>query len=214
MIVLIGIKVGMTRIFNSNNVSIPVSVIKVYNNIISFIDTNINRVQVTLDKINKKKLIKPIKKFFIRQKIRPGIGGLWSIPYIKKVHKKIGQSIGLELFKNTKNIDITGFSKGKGFSGTIKRWNFRSQDSSHGNSLSHRVPGSIGQNQTPGRVFKGKKMCGHLGNEKITVQNLEIIELNFNKKFLLVKGSVPGFNKSFLYIKSTTKNKKEKKNVY
>ncbi len=214
MIVLIGIKIGMTRIFNKNNVSIPITIIKVYNNIISFIDVNINRVQITLDKINKKKIVKPIKKLFKKNNIKPGIGGLWTIPYIKDVHKKIGQSIGLKLFKKVNKIDITGYSKGKGFAGTIKRWNFKSQDSSHGNSLSHRVPGSIGQNQTPGRVFKGKKMSGHLGNERVTVQNLKIIDLNFKKKILLVKGSVPGFNKGFVYIKSAIKNKKKKKNVY
>ncbi len=209
MIVLIGIKIGMTRIFNSNNVSIPITVIKIYNNIITLINSNVNRIQITLDKVNKKKVIRPIKKFFIKNNLKPGIGGLWSIPYIKNLHKKVGQSLNLRLFKDISNVDITGYSKGKGFAGTIKRWNFKSQDSSHGNSLSHRVPGSIGQNQTPGRVLKGKKMSGHLGNEKVTIQNLKIIDLDLNKKILLIKGSVPGYNKSFLYIKSTIKNNKK-----
>ncbi len=209
MIALIGIKIGMTRIFDKNNVSIPITVIKIYNNIISLINYNINKVQITLEKVNNKKVIRPIKKFFVNNNLKPGIGGLWSIPYIKNLHNKIGQSLSLKLFENINNVDITGYSKGKGFAGTIKRWNFKSQDSSHGNSLSHRVPGSIGQNQTPGRVFKGKKMCGHLGNEKVTIQNLKIIDLDLNKKILLVKGSVPGYNKSFLYIKSTVKNNKK-----
>ncbi len=209
MITLIGIKIGMTRIFNNNNFSIPITIIKIYNNIITNINNNngIYRTQITIDKKNNKKINKSILGIYKKNKLNPGIGGLWSIPYIKDIHKKIGQSISLNIFKYVKFVDITGISKGKGFSGTIKRWNFRSQDKSHGNSLSHRVPGSIGQNQTPGRVFKGKKMSGHLGNKRVTVQNLKIINIDLKKKILLIKGCVPGFNKNFLFIKSSIKKK-------
>ncbi len=209
MIILIGIKIGMTRIFDNKNLSIPITIIKIYDNIITCINkkNKIINIQVTFKTKNKNKLIKPIKGICKKIKIKYCIGKFWSVPYIKDLHKNIGQIININLFKNIKYIDVTGFSKGKGFSGTIKRWNFKSQDSSHGNSLSHRVPGSIGQNQTPGRVFKGKKMSGHLGNKRITVQNLKILDLNFNKRILLVKGSIPGYNNNFLFIKSSIKKK-------
>uniref|UniRef100_A0A8D8SIL8 Large ribosomal subunit protein uL3c n=2 Tax=Cacopsylla melanoneura TaxID=428564 RepID=A0A8D8SIL8_9HEMI len=110
----------------------------------------------------------------------------------KKKKFNLGEKIDLNIFSENQFIDITGISKGKGFSGTVKRWNFNTQDSTHGNSLSHRVPGSIGQNQTPGKVFKGKKMAGHLGNQRVTVQNLKIIKIDIIKKLLLIKGSIPG----------------------
>jgi large subunit ribosomal protein L3 len=103
-----------------------------------------------------------------------------------------GSEITLEVFEAGQSVDVTGTSKGKGFAGTVKRWNFRTQDATHGNSLSHRAPGSIGQNQTPGRVFKGKKMSGHLGAERVTVQNLEIVRVDAEKNLLLVKGAIPG----------------------
>ena len=98
----------------------------------------------------------------------------------------------LEVFEAGQSVDVTGTSKGKGFAGGVKRWNFRTQDATHGNSLSHRAPGSIGQNQTPGKVFKGKKMAGHLGAERVTVQNLEIVRVDAEKNLLLVKGAIPG----------------------
>jgi len=103
-----------------------------------------------------------------------------------------GSEITLEIFEAGQSVDVTGTSKGKGFAGGVKRWNFRTQDATHGNSLAHRAPGSIGQNQTPGRVFKGKKMAGHLGAERVTVQNLEIVRVDAEKNLLLVKGAIPG----------------------
>jgi large subunit ribosomal protein L3 len=104
----------------------------------------------------------------------------------------VGGEITLAQFEPGQKIDVQGTSKGKGYAGTIKRWNFRGQDNSHGNSISHRVPGSIGQCQTPGRVFKGKKMSGHLGNATVTVQNLEVVRVDGERNLLLVKGAVPG----------------------
>ena len=103
-----------------------------------------------------------------------------------------GSEVTLEVFEAGQSVDVTGTSKGKGFAGGVKRWNFRTQDATHGNSLAHRAPGSIGQNQTPGKVFKGKKMAGHLGAERVTVQNLEIVRVDAEKNLLLVKGAIPG----------------------
>lgn len=120
--------------------------------------------------------------------------GLWEfrVNNCSKQPVRIGEVITVSLFTDIKQVDITGISKGKGFSGTVKRWNFCSQDASHGNSLSHRVPGSIGQNQTPGKVFKGKKMAGQLGNVKVTIQNLDVIFVDLKNNLLIVKGSIPG----------------------
>ena len=115
----------------------------------------------------------------------------------------IGFSV--ELFADVKKVDVTGTSKGKGFAGTVKRWNFRTQDATHGNSLSHRVPGSIGQNQTPGKVFKGKKMAGQLGNERVTVQSLDVVRVDAERNLLLVKGAVPGATGSDLIVKPAVK---------
>ena len=105
---------------------------------------------------------------------------------------KVGDTIEVGVFEAGSKVDVTGTSKGKGFQGAIKRWNFRGQDNTHGNSLSHRAPGSIGQNQTPGRVFKGKKMAGHMGDRKTTVQSLEVVRVDAERNLLLVKGAVPG----------------------
>lgn len=117
----------------------------------------------------------------------------------------VGQSISVELFADVKKVDVTGTSKGKGFAGTVKRWNFRTQDATHGNSLSHRVPGSIGQNQTPGKVFKGKKMAGQMGNERVTVQSLDVVRVDAERNLLLVKGAVPGATGSDLIVKPAVK---------
>ena len=113
---------------------------------------------------------------------------------------KLGDVIDVTILEGTAYVDIVGTSKGKGFAGTVKRWNFRTQDATHGNSLSHRVPGSIGQNQTPGKVFKGKKMAGQMGNERVTVQNLPVNKEMPEHNLLLVKGSVPGAKGSILLI--------------
>ncbi len=209
MITLIGIKIGMTRIFNKKNVSLPITIIKIYNNIIVLKQNihNKKKILITLEKHYKKHINKSVKCFLNKRNIKLGIGGMWSLPYVKNIHKHIGQKLNISLLNNLKKVDITGYSKGKGYAGTIKRWNFKSQDKSHGNSLSHRAPGSIGQNQSPGRVFKGKKMSGHMGNKKRTVQNLNIINIYSKKKLLLIKGSVPGFINSFLYVKSSIKCK-------
>ncbi|XZR52687.1 MAG: 50S ribosomal protein L3 [Enterobacteriaceae bacterium] len=206
MIGLIGKKIGMSRIFKENGISIPISIIKIENNYITQIknlkNDNYYAIQITTG--IKKKYNKCENGHFKKSNITPG-EGLWEFRIYNTQNFNLGMKINLNIFIKNKFVDITGISKGKGFSGTIKRWNFNSQDSTHGNSLSHRVPGSIGQNQTPGKVFKGKKMAGHLGNKKITIQNLKIIKIDILKKLLLIKGSIPGFIGNNIIIKPSIK---------
>ncbi len=206
MIVLIGKKIGMTKIFDNNGLSFAVTLVEIKDNIITCIKKNSKKfvTQVTTGIIKSKKLNKSQLGYYNKINVIPGIG-LWEVPYIKNLHLHVGQSLNISLLLNIKKVDVIGISKGKGFAGTIKRWNFSSQDSSHGNSLSHRVPGSIGQNQTPGKVFKGKKMCGHLGNSKNTIQNLKIYKIYCDKNILLIHGSVPGYNGSRLIVRSSIK---------
>jgi len=127
--------------------------------------------------------------------------GVLEVELVGLVVAVLRGELGLDQFEAGQRIDVRGMSKGKGFAGTIKRWNFKGQDNSHGNSVSHRVPGSIGQCQTPGRVFKGKKMSGHLGNAKVTTQNLEIVRVDAERNLLLVKGAVPGPAAGAIYIR-------------
>ncbi|CAL4324232.1 50S ribosomal protein L3 [Buchnera aphidicola] len=195
MLGLVGTKIGMTRIFTQDGNAIPVTVIEITENRITQIKTlqfdHYHAIQLTTGLKKKNKLNKPEMGHFKKSGVIPG-RGLWEFKITADHKFKIGQIINLSLFNSIKKVDVTGLSKGKGFSGTIKRWNFSMQDATHGNSLSHRAPGSIGQNQTPGKVFKGKKMAGHLGNCRVTVQSLKIIQIDIQKNFLFVKGSVPG----------------------
>ncbi|QCI22951.1 50S ribosomal protein L3 [Buchnera aphidicola] len=208
MIGLVGKKIGMTRIFTKEGASIPVTVIELKENRITqvkSINTDLYcAVQVTTGIKKTNRLTKPQAGHFLKSGVIPG-RGLWEFRINKNEIFKVGQSITINIFKNVKKVDVTGFSKGKGFCGTVKRWNFHTQDATHGNSLSHRVPGSIGQNQTPGRVFKGKKMAGQLGNNRVTVQSLNIIYINEQKNLLLVKGAVPGSTGSDLIVKPAIK---------
>ncbi|MCV2506070.1 MAG: 50S ribosomal protein L3 [Candidatus Lightella neohaematopini] len=213
MIGLLGYKVGMTRIFNNDGLSIPVTIIMIKDNYITQIKNKeidgYDAVQVTTECNKKNKLNKPQTGIYIKAGIKKGYKlhefKLKDNTIIKNLF--IGQAVKLNIFNSIKKVDITSISKGKGFSGTIKRWNFSTQDSSHGNSLSHRAPGSIGQNQTPGRVFKGKKMAGHLGNQKVTIQNMLIMGIDNVNKILLVKGSIPGYSGSQVIIKPSIKIK-------
>lgn len=211
MIGLIGKKVGMTRIFDKEGNSLPISVIKIENNNIIQIKKKekegYHAIQIACF-IKKKKIKKSETGHFKKSNIKVS-NTLKEFKINKNNNFKIGQNINIEIFSEIKKIDITGYSKGKGFSGTVKRWKFKTQDASHGNSLSHRKPGSIGQNQSPGRVFKGKKMAGQMGNKKITVKNLNIIKLDYINNLILVKGSIPGHKNSKLIIKlSNYKNRK------
>ncbi|QCI20743.1 50S ribosomal protein L3 [Buchnera aphidicola (Brachycaudus cardui)] len=208
MIGLVGKKLGMTRIFTKEGSSIPVTVIELQENRVTQVK-NMNTdlycaVQVTTGIKKSNRLIKPKAGHFLKSGVTPG-RGLWEFKIDSNESFQVGQKININIFHNIKKVDVTGISKGKGFSGTVKRWNFHTQDATHGNSLSHRVPGSIGQNQTPGRVFKGKKMAGQLGNSRVTIQNLNIVHLDKDKSLLLVKGAVPGATGSDLIVKPAIK---------
>ncbi|QJC29579.1 50S ribosomal protein L3 [Enterobacteriaceae endosymbiont of Plateumaris pusilla] len=210
MIGLIGKKLGMTRIFTEDGISIPITVIKFESIRITQIKTVVNdgydAIQMTTGEKKTSRLNKSEAGHFAKAKIKAGYI-LWEHRFLVKNKNifHIGQNITIKIFNKIKRVDVTGISKGKGFSGTVKRWNFKTQDASHGNSLSHRVPGSIGQNQTPGKVFKGKKMAGQLGNKKITTQNLNIIKLDIKKNLLLIKGAIPGFTGSNVMVKPAIK---------
>ena len=194
---LIGRKRGMTRLFTEDGDSIPVTVIEVSPNRVTQVKTEENdgyrAFQVTMGKRRANLVNKPESGHFTRAGVEAG-EGLWElrIPEGETSELEAGAEFTVEMFQAGQKVDVTGTSKGKGFAGTIKRHNFGMQDATHGNSVSHRAPGSIGQNQTPGRVFKGKKMAGHMGDERITTQNLEVVRVDAQRNLLLIKGSVPG----------------------
>ena len=191
---VIGRKCGMTRVFTEEGVSVPVTVIEVTPNRVAQLKTEesdgYQAVQVTVGERRASRVTKAQAGHFSKADVEAG-RGVWEFR-AEAGELQPGSEVTVEGFEAGQLIDVTGTSKGKGFAGAVKRWNFRTQDATHGNSLSHRAPGSIGQNQTPGRVFKGKKMAGHLGAERVTVQNLEVVRVDAEKNLLLVKGAVPG----------------------
>ena len=208
MIGLVGKKVGMTRIFTEDGVSIPVTVIEIEANRVTQVKSLENdgyrAVQVTTGAKKANRVTKPEAGHFAKAGVEAG-RGLWEFRLPEGQEFTAGQEISVEIFADVKKVDVTGTSKGKGFAGTVKRWNFRTQDMTHGNSLSHRVPGSIGQNQTPGRVFKGKKMAGHMGAERVTTQNLELVRVDAERNLLLIKGAVPGATNGNVIVKPAVK---------
>ena len=193
---IVGRKCGMTRVFTDEGVSIPVTVIEAEPNRITQIKCGeadgYTAVQVTTGARRASRVSKSQAGHFAKAGVEAG-RGCWEFR-VNGVQDdlQVGGAITVEQFEAGQKIDVTGTSKGKGFQGVIKRWNFSMQDATHGNSLSHRAPGSIGQCQTPGRVFKGKKMCGHMGAERVTTQNLEVVRVDAERNLLLVKGAVPG----------------------
>lgn len=205
---LVGRKVGMTRIFTEDGVSIPVTVIEVESNRVTQVRTpevdGYAAIQVTTGAKKANRVTKPEAGHFAKAGVEAG-RGLWEFRLENGEEYTVGAELNVDLFTDIKKVDVTGTSKGKGFQGAVKRWNFRTQDMTHGNSLSHRAPGSIGQCQTPGRVFKGKKMAGHMGAEQVTVQNLEIVRVDAERKLLLVKGAVPGATGSNVIVKPAVK---------
>lgn len=207
MIGLIGRKVGMTRIFTEEGVSIPVTVVEVQSNRVTQVKTLENdgyqAIQVTTGSKKASRVNKPEAGHFAKAGVEAG-RGLWEFRF-EEGEFTVGQSINVDIFTDVKKVDVTGTSKGKGYAGVTKRWNFRTQDATHGNSLAHRGHGSIGQNQTPGKVFKGRKMAGHLGNERVTVQNLDIVRIDAERNLLLIKGAVPGAINSDVIVKPAIK---------
>jgi len=194
---LVGRKVGMTRIFTEEGASLPVTVIEVEANRVTQIKTletdGYAAVQVTTGTKKANRVTKPEAGHFAKAETEAG-RGLWEFRLADGEGEDLepGKALTVELLADTKLVDVTGTSKGKGFAGAVKRWNFSTQDATHGNSLSHRAPGSIGQNQSPGKVFKGKKMAGHMGAERVTTQNLEVVRVDAERNLVLVKGAVPG----------------------
>ncbi len=208
---LVGRKLGMTRVFTEDGVSIPVTVIEVEANRVTQLKTletdGYTAVQVTTGVKKASRLTKAEAGHFAKAEVEAG-RGLWEFRLNdgEGADLKVGSELKVDIFADVKKADVTGISKGKGFAGTVKRWNFRTQDMTHGNSRSHRVPGSIGQNQSPGKVFKGKKMAGHMGNERVTVQSLDIVRVDVERNLLLIKGAVPGATNGDVIVKPDVKS--------
>ncbi|WP_454783069.1 50S ribosomal protein L3 [Legionella sp. WA2022007384] len=209
MIGLLGRKIGMTRVFMADGVSVPVSVVEVHPNRVSQVKTKetdgYSAVQLTGGTKKASKVNKPLTGHFAKAEIEAGDMRVEFLIDSEDAFKA-GQVISVaDVFTAGQFVDVAGTTKGKGFAGTVKRYNFRTQDATHGNSRSHRVPGSIGQNQTPGRVFKGKKMAGHMGNVRCTVQSLELVRVDAERNLLLIKGAIPGAPGSQVEIKPAVK---------
>ena len=194
---LVGRKRGMTRVFTEEGKSVPVTVIEVDPNRVTQVkgadNDGYRSIQVTIGNRRANLVSKPVAGHYAKAGVEAG-EGLWELRLPEDYAEEIetGSVLNVEMFEAGELVDVTGTSKGKGFAGSVKRHNFRMQDATHGNSLSHRAPGSIGQCQTPGRVFKGKKMAGHMGDERVTTQNLEVVRVDAERNLLLIKGAVPG----------------------
>jgi large subunit ribosomal protein L3 len=194
---LVGRKCGMTRVFTEEGVSIPVTVIEAQPNQITQVKTVENdgyrALQVSAGRRKASRVSKPQAGHFAQAKVEAGdLITEFRLDETDEGDYEMGKEIKVDLFEAGQKVDVIGTSIGKGYAGTVKRHNFRTQDATHGNSLAHRAPGSIGQNQTPGRVFKGKKMSGQMGNARSTVQNLEVVRVDAERNLLLIKGAVPG----------------------
>lgn len=207
---LIGKKCGMTRIFSVAGATIPVTVVEVLPNYIVQLKTKAQddycAVQVTTGTKKPLKVNKALAGHFAKASVLVG-AGLWEFRVTEDAAKDlmIGSEITVDLFKAGQLVDVRGMTKGKGFAGVIKRHHFSGGPASHGNSLAHRVPGSIGQRQTPGRVFKGKKMAGHLGDVKRSIQNQEVVQVDNVRNLIMIKGGVPGAPGGYVVITSAVK---------
>lgn len=205
---LIGQKCGMTRIFTEEGVAVPVSVIQVQSNRVMQVKTLANdgysAVQVGAGEKKPSRVTKPMSGHFANAN-QTAAARLREFRIDAEDAFAIGQEIGVEVFSEGQFVDVSGVSIGKGFAGVVKRHNFNTQDASHGNSLSHRAPGSIGQNQSPGRVFKGKKMAGHMGAANCTTQSLVVYRIDKERGLIMVKGAIPGHKGAFVVVKPATK---------
>jgi large subunit ribosomal protein L3 len=194
---IVGRKCGMTRVFTEDGESIPVTVIEAQPNRITQVKTvetdGYRALQVTAGSKKPSRVSKPQAGHFANAKVEAGdLISEFRLEDADGADYQVGSTLQVDLFEAGQKVDVVGTSIGKGFAGTVKRHNFRMQDATHGNSLAHRAPGSIGQNQTPGRVFKGKKMSGQMGNVRRTVQNLEVVRVDNERNLILIKGAVPG----------------------
>jgi large subunit ribosomal protein L3 len=205
----------MTRIIGDDGVTVPVTVIAVEPNRVTQlkgVETDGYRaLQVTTGSRRASRVTRPMAGHFAKAGAEAG-RGLWEFRLAEGEGEElqVGSEIGVGIFEAGQKVDVTGTTIGKGFAGVIKRYNFSTQDATHGNSLSHRAPGSIGQNQTPGRVVKGKKMSGHLGNVRRSTQNIEVVRVDAERNLLLVKGSVPGARGGDVIIRPAVKARQEK----
>lgn len=205
---LLGRKIGMTRIYGEDGGSTPVTVLEIAANRVSQVKTvetdGYNAIQLSTGEKKSSRVSKSEAGHFAKAGVPAGTAVRES-----RVDDVAGYEPGSELtvsmFEAGQKVDVTGVSKGKGFAGVLKRYHFAGQDRTHGNSLSHRAPGSIGQNQTPGRVFPGKKMSGHLGAATRTSQNLEVVRVDTERNLLLVKGAVPGATNGDVVVKLSVK---------
>lgn len=209
---LIGRKRGMTRVFTERGASVPVTVIEVTPNRVTQVKgpetDGYSAVQVTAGTRRPKRVTRPMQGHFARAGVEPGrIVREFRLSDGDQPELEPGSTVGPDMFEAGQFVDVIGRTQGKGFAGNVKRHNFRTQDNTHGNSKAHRAPGSIGQNQSPGRVFKGKKMAGHMGNHRQTMQNLEIVRVDTERNFLLVKGAVPGPRGGDVLIQPAVKRK-------
>jgi len=205
---IVGRKAGMTRLFTDDGTSVPVTVVEVEPNRVTQVKTiesdGYRAVQVTTGSRRPSRVNKPSAGQYSKANTEPG-RGLWEFRLADGEDVEQGASIGVDIFSQGQRVDVTGVSIGKGFAGVIKRYNFSMQDATHGNSRSHRAPGSIGQNQSPGRVFKGKKMCGHMGNVKRTTQNLEVVRVDAERNLLMIKGAIPGSKNGNVIVRASVK---------
>jgi large subunit ribosomal protein L3 len=192
---IVGIKQGMTRVFLEDGRAVPVTVITAEPNRVTQVKRadvdGYNAIQVTFGAVKQSRVNKPAAGHFAKAAVEAG-KALREFRLESETELEVGSEISVASFEAGGMVDVTSRSKGKGFQGVIKRYNFRTQDATHGNSLSHRAPGSIGQCQTPGRVWKGKKMAGHMGAEQVTTQSLEVVRVDEENNVLLIKGAVPG----------------------
>jgi len=213
---LVGRKCGMTRVFTDAGESIPVTVIEVTPNRVAQVKTTENdsyrAIQVTAGQKRASRVSKPMAGHFAKAGVEAGdLMNEYRLDEGEMDETKPGDQLTVELFEAGQKVDVRGISKGKGFAGAVKRYHFKMQDATHGNSLSHRALGSVGQCQTPGRVFKGKKMAGQMGNVRSCVQNQEVVRVDLEKHIILVKGTVPGAPGGAVVIMPSVKHKKESK---
>lgn len=206
---LVGRKTGMTRVFTEDGVSIPVTVVEITPNRVTQIKEHdadgYRAIQVTSGSRKASRVNKSAAGHYSKAGVEAGTG-LWEFRLEGSEETfEVGTELTVERFEAGQKVDVAGKSKGQGFQGGVKRWNFKMQDATHGNSLSHRAPGSIGQCQTPGRVFKGKKMAGQMGNVAVTTQGLTVVRVDVERNLLLIKGAVPGAPGGDVIVRPTVK---------
>ena len=212
---LVGRKCGMTRVFTEDGVSIPVTVVEAQPNRITQVKTverdGYRALRVSAGSRKASRVVKPAAGHFAAAKVEAGdLATEFRLADGEGEGEdfELGNELKVDLFKEGQKVDVIGTSIGKGFAGTVKRHNFSMQDATHGNSLAHRAPGSIGQNQTPGRVFKGKKMSGHMGNVRRTIQNLVVVRVDSERNLLLIRGAVPGHAGGRVIVRPAVKSKR------